>query len=202
MEIKRSFEIIYRTKQSEEKKIIQGYAVVFNEWAEIVGGWKECILKGAFEKSLKENRVLALYNHDFNNVLARTGINLKLEEDDKGLRFEIVLPNTNQANDLYELIDRGIVNQCSFAGFVKSDTWESDDDGNITRKINEVDLIEITITPIPAYDVTEAEVKRSKNIKNKAEDLGIDFQEIINKCKQNLKETERYERYLNGTNSL
>ncbi len=195
--IKRSYEISYRSKREEDRKIIQGYAVVFDTWIGI-DTWKECIRKGAFIQSLKENNILALYNHDFNNVLARKDVNMKLIEEDKGLYFEIELPDTTQGNDLYELIDKGIVNQCSFAGFVTKGTW-TEKENTIFREILEVDLIEITITPIPAYEVTEAEVKRSKEIKctKQNKESNFDFEEIIRESKRKLKEIRESERSLN-----
>lgn len=200
MSIKRSFEITYRTKRdNDNKKIIQGYAVVFDAWADVRSfgeSWKECIRKGAFTQSLKENNILALYNHDFNNVLARKDVNMKLIEEDKGLYFEIELPDTNQANDLYELISKGIVNQCSFAGYVRKNLWSKGDGENVLREILEIDLIEITITPIPAYEVTEAEVKRSREIKG-ATKTNLDFAEIIRESKSKLKEIKESERNLN-----
>lgn len=203
MSIKRSFEITYRAKKdNDNKKIIQGYAVVFNTWTDINSfgeSWKECIRKGAFTQSLKENSILALYNHDFNNVLGRKDVNMKLIEEDRGLYFEIELPNTTQGNDLYELIDKGIVNQCSFAGYVRKNIWSKDDGGNILREILEIDLIEITITPIPAYEVTEAEVKRSREIrcKNQNRENNVDFEEIIRESKRKLKEIRESEMNLN-----
>ena len=203
MSIKRSFEITYRTKRdNDNKKIIQGYAVVFDSWTDISSWgeiWKECIRKGAFTQSLKENSILALYNHDFNNVLARKDVNMKLVEDDKGLYFEIELPDTTQGNDLYELINKGIVNQCSFSGYVRKNLWSEDNGGNVLREILEIDLIEITITPIPAYEVTEAEVKRSREIKSTKENKEdkLDFEEIIRESKRKLKEIRESERELN-----
>ena len=202
MSIKRSFEITYRAKKDSEKKVIQGYAVVFDSWTDISSWgeiWKECIRKGAFTQSLKENSILALYNHDFNNVLARKDVNMKLVEDDKGLYFEIELPDTTQGNDLYELIDKGIVNQCSFSGYVRKNLWSEDNGGNVLREILEIDLIEITITPIPAYEVTEAEVKRSREIKStkENEENNFDFEEIIRESKRKLKEIRESERELN-----
>lgn len=202
MSIKRSFEITYRAKKDSEKKVIQGYAVVFDSWTDISSWgeiWKECIRKGAFTQSLKENSILALYNHDFNNVLARKDVNMKLVEDDKGLYFEIELPDTTQGNDLYELIDKGIVNQCSFSGYVRKNLWSEDEGENILREILEIDLIEITITPIPAYEVTEAEVKRSREIKSTKENKEdkLDFEEIIRESKRKLKEIRESERELN-----
>lgn len=202
MSIKRSFEITYRAKKDSEKKVIQGYAVVFDVWTDIRSWgetWKECIRKGAFTQSLKENSILALYNHDFNNVLARKDVNMKLVEDDKGLYFEIELPDTTQGNDLYELINKGIVNQCSFSGYVRKNIWSEDEGENILREILEIDLIEITITPIPAYEVTEAEVKRSREIKSTKENKEdkLDFEEIIRESKRKLKEIRESERNLN-----
>ena len=202
LSIQRRYEITYRAKKDSDKKIIQGYAVVFDAWADVRSwgeSWKECIRKGAFTQSLKENNILALYNHDFNNVLARKDVNMKLVEEDKGLYFEIELPDTNQANDLYELIDKGIVNQCSFAGYVRKNLWSEDDGGNVLREILEIDLIEITITPIPVYEVTEAEVKRSREIKGtkEKEENNFDFEEIIKESKRKLKEIRESERELN-----
>ena len=202
MSIKRSFEITYRAKKDSEKKVIQGYAVVFDSWTDISSWgeiWKECIRKGAFTQSLKKNSILALYNHDFNNVLTRKDVNMKLVEDDKGLYFEIELPDTTQGNDLYELIDKGIVNQCSFSGYVRKNLWSEDNGGNVLREILEIDLIEITITPIPAYEVTEAEVKRSREIKSTKENKEdkLDFEEIIRESKRKLKEIKESERELN-----
>ena len=202
MRIKRSFEITYRSKKDNNKKIIQGYAVVFDSWTDISSCgeiWKECIRKGAFTQSLKENSILALYNHDFNNVLARKDVNMELVENDKGLYFEIELPDTTQGNDLYELIDKGIVNQCSFSGYVRKNLWSEDNGGNVLREILEIDLIEITITPIPAYEVTEAEVKRSREIKSTKENKEdkLDFEEIIRESKRKLKEIRESERELN-----
>lgn len=202
MSIKRSFEITYRAKKdNDNKKIIQGYAVVFDVWTDISSwgeSWKECIRKGAFTQSLKENSILALYNHDFNNVLARKDVNMKLIEEDKGLYFEIELPDTTQGNDLYELIDKGIVNQCSFAGYVRKNIWSEDDGGNILREILEIDLIEITITPIPAYEVTEAEVKRSRETKEikQNKEYSLNFKEVIEKSKEEIKKLEELERSL------
>lgn len=167
---------------NEGKKIISGYASVFNSET-LIGderwGFMEKISKGAFVESIKNNPILALYNHDFNNVLARKGQNLKLWEDDKGLGFEITLPDTRQANDLYVLIKDNIVNQCSFAGYVEEQTWEETKGGLDLRTINKVNLIEITITPIPAYNDTVAMARQKQFEENKNKDkLGDELMKI------------------------
>ena len=43
---------------------ITGYAAVFNTWADIGGWFKESIKPGAFAKTIKENDVRALKNHN------------------------------------------------------------------------------------------------------------------------------------------
>ena len=93
---------------------------------------------------------------------------------------------------MYELINRGIVNQCSFAGYVTKYTWGVSD-GKSYREIQEVDLIEITITPIPAYEVTKAEVKRNRELKGKGY---MDLDLIISEAKQKLNEIKNYDRRL------
>lgn len=40
LSIQRSYEITYRAKKDSDKKIIQGYAVVFDAWAD-VRSWGE-----------------------------------------------------------------------------------------------------------------------------------------------------------------
>ncbi len=199
LSIQRSYEITYRAKKNNNKKIIQGYTVVFDRWAEVKEWgecWSECIRKGAFTQSLVENSILALYNHDFNNVLARKDVNMKLIEEDKGLYFEIELPDTTQANDLYELIDKGIVNQCSFGGFVRKNVWSYDSEGNPLREILDIDLVEITITPIPVYEVTEAEVKRCREIRGNNKQNNLNFEEVIIKSREEIKKLEEFERSL------
>ena len=58
-------------------------------------------------------------------MLGRVGAGtLKLTPDQKGLRFEVTLPDTNYANDLYENVRSGNMGGCSFA----LDSGDIDDD--------------------------------------------------------------------------
>ena len=101
------------------------------------------------------SNTFALYNHDWNTPLGRSGKNLSLEMDGEGLRVSLDLPNTTAANDLAELVDAGIVGGMSFGFTVADDEWEQRD-GMPLRTINKIDeLYEVTFTPIPAYPTTE-----------------------------------------------
>lgn len=104
-----------RSAEGSEKEVITGYALKFNRWSSVLGGWfKEIIDQRALDQADLSN-VVALFNHDESKVLARTGVNLKLDVDDIGLRFEFTPNGTTYAKDLLENIRSGIITQCSFA---------------------------------------------------------------------------------------
>ena len=141
---------------------LQGYAARFNSWSQDLGGFKERILPGAFTTCVSTGAdVRFLMNHDPNFVLGRTRSNtLRLAQDSEGLRFEVILPNTQQARDLYETVKRGDMDQCSFAFTVNDgdDEWGEDVDerGNrfIARTVKRVNLFDVSAVTFPAYTDT------------------------------------------------
>lgn len=155
----------------EGESVIGGYAAVFNSPTEIGGGcFTEEIAPGAFSRAIAENSdIRALFNHDWNNVLGRTKSGtLKLSEDERGLKFEVTLPNTSLGRDLKESMQRGDINECSFGFIPTEEHW----DYNVEpakRMILEVDLFEISVVSIPAYEDTEASVIRSKEVNEQVE---------------------------------
>ncbi|MCG0585797.1 phage major capsid protein [Lactiplantibacillus plantarum] len=108
------------------------------------------------------SNVLMLNNHDYTQVLASAKAGtLTLETDDKGLHFTAQLPNTSFANDVYEEVQSGNVDSCSFGFDSDDDTdeWTKDDGGNITRTINQVkSLFDVSVVAVPAYDDTNVQV--------------------------------------------
>lgn len=153
-----------RSENEEQNTSIEGYAAVFNSKTRIGSYFDEVIEPGAFSRSLSENGdVRALFNHDWNNVLGRTKSGtLTLKEDDKGLNFNVELPNTSVARDLSESMARGDINQCSFGFFVTDEEWDYSVEPAL-RTIKEVELFEISVVSIPAYEDTEASLVRDKD---------------------------------------
>ncbi|MDU7904651.1 MAG: HK97 family phage prohead protease, partial [Peptostreptococcaceae bacterium] len=73
--------------------------------------------------------------------------------------------NTSDGNDLLENVRLGLVKGCSFGFNIVNQKTRWDDDWNFYRDITEVDLFEITATPIPAYSDTEISC-RSEELSN------------------------------------
>lgn len=132
-----------------------GYAAVFNQWSEDLGGFRERIAPGAFKRTL-EGDVRALWNHDPSFVLGRTlNGTLKLEEDARGLRVEIAPPVGGIYDGFVDNVRRGDVNQMSFAFSVVKDDRQRDEKGNQVRILQEVRLHEVSPVSFPAYPTTE-----------------------------------------------
>ncbi len=116
---------------------LSGYAAVFND-ASVPLPFKERIAPGAFRKTLTEMPdVRLLINHE-GLPLARTkNGTLNLIEDDRGLRFDAELADTQEARDIYTLVERGDVDQMSFAFRVIRQNWSKD---KTERTLTEVSL--------------------------------------------------------------
>jgi len=156
-------ELIVESRADGRAAII-GYAAVYNRLSLDLGGFREEILPGAFDKILNRQRgkgdVVALFNHDSNIVLGRTSSGtLELSSDAKGLRY-VVTPPVSRA-DVIELISRKDVSGSSFAFTVdpKQESFRTGEDGKAIRQIREVSgLYDVGPVLVPAYPATSASV--------------------------------------------
>ena len=159
---KRVYNIETRVEKREDgKEVVIGHASVYDSRSENLGGFYEYIAKGAFtEELINKSDVRALINHDPNLVLARnTSGTLKLDADNKGLRYEFELPETSYGKDLAINMKNGNITQSSFAFTVKEDEWDTDDDGNDIRTIKAIDrLYDISAVTYPAYSAAESDL--------------------------------------------
>lgn len=164
---------------SDEGPTISGYAAVFNAPSETLSDpfgltWTERIKRGAFSKTLQEQDVRALVNHDPNYVLGRNRAGtLQLKENSKGLQVEITPPDTQWARDLLTSMRRGDVSQMSFAFQVVQDDWtESSKREMLFRELQEVKLYDVSVVTFPAYPQSSAVVRSAW------ESMGIDTETL------------------------
>jgi len=171
----------YETKSIEvradgEGMNISGYAIVFDEPSKpLYGGmFVETISKRALQ-GVDLADLFLLYNHNDNDILGSTvGNTMSVSVDERGLRFDASLPNTQLGKDTFELIKRGDIRGVSFGFMVESDTWNT----SVTpehRTINKIkEVKELSITAFPAYDQTEVSA-RAINFIETCKDCKIDI---------------------------
>ena len=159
------FELRKTGDDQDSKPKIVGYSAVFDQLSGDLGGFREKIQKGAFAKSISEDDIRALFNHDSNYVLGRNkNGTLTLEEDDHGLRVEIEPPDTQFANDLMKQIERGDIDQMSFGFVTRSDKWEEEEGKIPIRTLLDVELWDVSPVTYPAFAQTNVGVRSAEDI--------------------------------------
>jgi uncharacterized protein len=156
-----------RVDDETKSRMLVGYAAVFDDGTDgsryEYWGITETIATGAFSRAIKEKQdVRGLFNHDMRHVLGRRSSGtLRLEEDAKGLRYEIDLPDTTTGRDVEALVSRGDIDGSSFAFRVKAEEWRKVDgkDGEYVRIIKDVDLIDVGPVTFPAYTGTSSQAR-------------------------------------------
>lgn len=108
-----------KNADKDNEMILEGYAIVFDEWSDISDGKRERISRSALSSSALDD-VRLLFNHEWNKVLGReTAGTLKLTVDDKGLKFRASLVRTEVAHSIYENIKLKLYNRCGYGGQVE-----------------------------------------------------------------------------------
>lgn len=145
-------------EESEGKMILEGYAIVFGSET-LIGdedyGFIEVIDPSALTET-KMKDVPMKYNHmDSFLILARTrNKSLTLTVDNVGLKVRAELLDTNTNQDIYKMVQSGLLDKMSFAFSVDEQTWnhEGDIPKRTIRKIER--LYDVSVVDTPAYDST------------------------------------------------
>ena len=145
----------FEVRETSDGMTLSGYAAVFNSPSEPLP-FIERIAPNAFKRSLSSrNDIKLLWNHDSSVVLGSTRAGtLRLSEDEKGLRVEANLPDTQAGRDAKVLIQRGDVTGFSFGFTVPAngDSWNAE---GTERTLKSVRLLEVsTGVAFPAYPTT------------------------------------------------
>ncbi|MCE0560349.1 phage major capsid protein [Limosilactobacillus fermentum] len=168
------------TRSSDDNGMtVEGYAMLYDQ-PSVPMPFVEYIDRGALD-NVDLSKVLLLYGHDLNSVLARSDAeNLQMRADDKGLWFRATLPDTTLGHDTYTNVANGNLKGCSVGFKIGDDKWLQGNDGNVIHHIRSFDqLIEISITPIPAYTETSVDVQRSLEAFMKGEnEVEIDYDKL------------------------
>lgn len=149
------------TRNSEESRLVEGVAIVFNSESEDMG-FTETISPNAIdEETIKKSDVFCYLNHDnARGVLARSkygkgSLTLSLESD--GLHYRFEAPKTQLGDELLSYLSRGEITTSSFAFTVADggDRWYRDREGKLRREITKIDKL-YDVSPVfqAAYEQT------------------------------------------------
>jgi phage head maturation protease len=111
---------------------------------------------------------------------------MRLSTDDVGLRYEIDLPNTNEAKSIRELVSRGDLRGSSFGFIATREDWSVEGDKEI-RTLLDLDLKDVGPVTMPAYNATTVS---SRNLQFAQEALRMAGYAIEDRYRRQLEEID------------
>ena len=172
-------------EETEGKMTLEGYAIVFNQET-IIGdeeyGFTEEIDRNALQDTLMKD-VPMKYNHmDSFLIIARTkNKSLSLSVDNIGLKVRAELLDTNSNQDIYKMVQSGLLDKMSFAFTVEEQTWNRE--GKLPKRtITKIGrLFDVSVVDTPAYDSTSiyARSLESMDLELKAMDVAKQAEHVI-----------------------
>jgi hypothetical protein len=177
-EIRNTSGIEIRGKTEETgKTTIGGYALRYNAPTKIVDWYGDEFLEefaqGAFDESIQERTVKALWNHQVSLPLGSTKSGtLRFNHDAEGLNYDVDLPGNSWGKDVHESVQRGDVDGSSFGFIAKEERWSVVDYEGVKmdkRTITRAELVEVSPCTFPAYASSEINCRSFAEIKEKRE---------------------------------
>ena len=144
--------------EEDDKMILEGYALVFNNET-LIGDEEYGFLEEIDSRALSETKMKDVpmkYNHmDSFLIIARTkNQSLSLNVDNVGLKVRAELLDTNTNQDIYKMVRSGLLDKMSFAFTVDEQVWNRE--GRIPKRtITKIErLYDVSVVDTPAYDAT------------------------------------------------
>jgi HK97 family phage prohead protease len=145
--------------RSASRNVISGFAARYGVESHDLGGFREIISYGAFNRALETSDAKALLEHDQDQFLGcQSDGSLTLWDSVGGLAFVLRLSDTPLGNETFSRVASGDLATCSFAfGDVKDD-WRRNAFG-VLRTISSIGrLLDISLVKAPAYPRTSVSV--------------------------------------------
>jgi HK97 family phage prohead protease len=163
--------------EEDDKMILEGYALVFNNET-LIGDEEYGFIEEIDARALSETKMKDVpmkYNHmDSFLILARTrNKSLTLSVDSIGLKIRAELLDTNTNQDIYKMVRSGLLDKMSFAFTVDEQVWNRE--GRVPKRtITKIErLYDVSVVDTPAYDATSiyARSLESMEVELKAMDM-------------------------------
>ena len=160
----RNFQIEFKT--NPEERVIEGRAIPFNTPSPNREGFREVIAPEAVEGVIEKSDIKFYYNHDpKQGFLARNNKGkgtLKIDTREDGVYFQFTPAHDNLSEYIYERLQRGELDEMSWAFTCAEDTWYRDADGVGVRTITKFDrLFDFSVVDNSYYGIENAVACRS-----------------------------------------
>lgn len=159
-------ELVIETR-ANGREVIRGLAIPYNRLSVDLGGFRERILPGAFDKLLGRQRgkqeIVSYFNHDANWLLGRESAGtLEVVAEERGISYIVEPPDTQAGRDVLALVRSRNLRGSSFAFTVSQkggDRYTTDETGKAIREVVEASgLYEMGPVVTPAYSSTNVAV--------------------------------------------
>lgn len=156
---------------TKDRRSVEGYAIVFNQLSNDLGGFYEIIEPTALNDIINDSTVLCVLNHNVDRgLLAKycKGVGtLKLKIDNFGLYYQFEAPNTVLGDELLEGIKRGDITTSSFTFICGEDDWKRNENGDYIRTVKKIKGI-YDVSPVyqAAYNQTTVNTRGLDILKN------------------------------------
>ena len=167
--------------EEEDKMILEGYALVFNNET-LIGDEEYGFIEEIDSRSLSETKMKDVpmkYNHmDSFLIIARTkNQSLSLTVDSIGLKVRAELLDTNTNQDIYKMVRSGLLDKMSFAFTVDEQVWNRE--GRIPKRIiTKIDrLYDVSVVDTPAYDATSIYARSLESMELELKAMELEEQE-------------------------
>lgn len=153
----------FRAESSADGLTLEGYAAVFGQTTEInswEGQFEEQIAKGAFAKTIRENKPVLQFDHGAHPLIGSMplGTIKTIREDDHGLFIRARLSDNWLVEPVRDAIRDGAITGMSFRFRVINENWKQRASLPL-RTITEVALYEAGPVVFPAYSQTSVGVR-------------------------------------------
>lgn len=145
--IRRDITTRLKVREAEDaaaERVIEGIAVPLDEPTTIIPGYREQIAPGAVDLAAP---VSLFYRHN-----EPVGVIQRLWEEDGALRFQAQVSDTTLGRDAYTLARDGAIRSASIGFYEREWTDSIEADGSDLRTQTRIDLREISLVPVPAYE--------------------------------------------------
>ena len=154
-------EVRAQLSPTQEDGKVRGYAALYDSWSRPISErgktFREKIAPGALVPA--DGGVSLWWMHDSKSPLAneKSGT-LKITSDERGIAFEADLGTSPRANEIRDLVRRGVVSEMSIGFTAEADSWS----GTASRTVTRATLHEVSLVEQAAYGGTYAEVRQGK----------------------------------------